>query len=81
MAMFGGSGYLLGPVVGALALYLGNELVLQRLAPSAHLWLYGGAVVLVILALPHGILGWIEARLGCMPRRAPAPEGGRHAAV
>ena len=64
MAMFGGSGYLLGPVLGAMLLYLGNELVLQRLAPGAHLLLYGGAVVLVILALPHGILGWIEARVG-----------------
>lgn len=64
MAMFGGSGYLLGPVLGAMVLYLGNELVLQHLAPGAHLLLYGGAVVLVILALPHGILGWIEARVG-----------------
>jgi branched-chain amino acid transport system permease protein len=81
MAMFGGSGYLLGPVLGAMALYLGNELVLQRLAPSAHLWLYGGAVVLVILALPHGILGWIEARIGRMPPRTAGPEEGRHAAV
>jgi len=64
MAMFGGSGYLLGPPLGAVVLYLGNELVFQRLAPGGQLWLYGGAVVLVILALPHGILGWIEARVG-----------------
>jgi branched-chain amino acid transport system permease protein len=69
MAMFGGSGYLLGPVLGAVVLYLGNELVLQRLAPGAHLFLYGGAVILVILALPNGILGWIEARDG-RPRAA-----------
>jgi branched-chain amino acid transport system substrate-binding protein len=45
-------------------LYLGNELVFQRLAPGGQLWLYGGAVILVILALPHGILGRIEARVG-----------------
>jgi branched-chain amino acid transport system permease protein len=64
MAMFGGSGYLLGPVLGAVVLYLGNELVLQRLAPGAHLLLYGGAVILVILALPNGILGWIDTRVG-----------------
>lgn len=64
MAMFGGSGYLLGPVLGASSLYLLDELILQRLLPGTHLWLYGGAVVLVILALPHGLLGWIETRLG-----------------
>jgi branched-chain amino acid transport system permease protein len=64
MALFGGSGYLLGPAMGALVLYLGNELVFQRLAPGGHLWLYGGAVILVILGLPEGILGWLEARAG-----------------
>jgi branched-chain amino acid transport system permease protein len=63
MAMFGGSRYLLGPVLGAVILYFGNELIFQRLAPGGHLWLYGGAVILVILALPHGILGWVEALL------------------
>lgn len=63
MAMFGGSRYLLGPVLGAVVLYLGNELIFQRLAPGGHLWLYGGAVILVVLALPNGILGWVEARL------------------
>jgi branched-chain amino acid transport system permease protein len=64
MAMFGGSGYLLGPALGAAVLYLTNELLFQRLAPGGHLWLYGAAVMLVILALPNGILGWIEARTG-----------------
>jgi branched-chain amino acid transport system permease protein len=64
MAMFGGSGYLLGPVLGAVLLYLVNELIFQRLAPGGHLWLYGGAMIVVILALPRGILGWIEALTG-----------------
>jgi branched-chain amino acid transport system permease protein len=64
MAMFGGSAYLLGPSLGALVLYLGNELVFQRLAPGGHLWVYGGAVMLVILALPNGLLGWVETRMG-----------------
>lgn len=70
MAMFGGSAYLLGPPLGALVLYLGNELVFQRVAPGGHLWLYGCTVILVILALPNGLLGWIEAH-----------RGGRRAAV
>lgn len=69
MAMFGGSGYLLGPALGAVSLYLGNELIFQRLAPGGHLWLYGGAVILVILGLPNGILGWLEAQAG--GRRGP----------
>jgi len=59
MAMFGGTGTLLGPVVGAAVLYLANELVFQGLAPGAHLWLYGAAIVLVMVALPRGILGWL----------------------
>ncbi len=69
MAMFGGSGYLLGPALGAVVLYLANELIFQPLAPGGHLWLYGGAVILVILALPGGILGWVESRVG--RRRGP----------
>ncbi len=63
MAMFGGSGYLLGPALGAVVLYLSNELIFQPLAPGGHLWLYGGAVILVVLALPDGILGWVESRV------------------
>lgn len=63
MAMFGGTGTLLGPVAGAAVLYLANELVFHRLAPGAHLWLYGAAIVVVVVALPRGIFGWLEARL------------------
>jgi ABC-type branched-subunit amino acid transport system permease subunit len=50
-------------VVGAAFLYLANELVLQRVAPGAHLWLYGAAIVLVMVALPRGILGWLLRRV------------------
>ena len=64
MAIFGGSEYLLGPILGAVTLYLGNELIFQHLAPGGNLWVYGGAVVLAILCLPRGILGWIEDRGG-----------------
>jgi len=63
MAMFGGTGTLLGPVVGAAILYLANELAVQRLAPGAHLWLYGAAIVLVMVTLPRGILGWLGGRM------------------
>jgi branched-chain amino acid transport system permease protein len=63
MAMFGGTGTLLGPVAGAAFLYLANELVFHRFAPGAHLWFYGAAVVLVVVALPRGIVGWLERRM------------------
>ncbi len=69
MAMFGGSRVLVGPAFGAAVLYLANELIFQRLAPGGHLWLYGGAVILIILFLPDGLLGWIETRAG--GRRGP----------
>jgi len=63
MTMFGGADYLAGPLLGAGFLYLGNELILQRLVPVGHLWLYGATLVVVVLLLPDGILGWIHVRM------------------
>jgi branched-chain amino acid transport system permease protein len=73
MAMFGGMGNLVGPVIGAaLFTYIGDELITQF--PDLYMLIFGVLLILVILFMPNGILGlaqqaWRKIRGG---RRAPA---------
>jgi branched-chain amino acid transport system ATP-binding protein len=68
MALFGGTGTLLGPFVGA------GVFIWMRDFLSKHLeyWevFVGGAFVLIVLFLPEGIVGTLQRLLG---RRRPAP--------
>lgn len=57
MAMFGGMHHPLGPVVGALALYLLNELLLQPFLPWLHQVPYAVGILFVLFFLPQGIVG------------------------
>jgi branched-chain amino acid transport system permease protein len=74
MALFGGMGHLVGPVIGAaIFTYLG-ELLLTRF-PDLYMLIFGVVLILAILFLPNGILGliqqlWRKIRGGA---RAPAP--------
>lgn len=63
MSMFGGRLSLLGPVIGALILFLINELILHPLFPTAHEIFYGIAILAVILFMPNGIIGWIKEKV------------------
>ncbi|MEM2925367.1 MAG: branched-chain amino acid ABC transporter permease [Methanocellales archaeon] len=63
MSMFGGRLSLLGPVFGALILFLANELILHPLFPAAHEIFYGIAILIVILFMPNGIIGWIKEKI------------------
>ena len=73
MAMFGGMGNLLGPVLGAaLFTYIG-EFLLTRV-PDAYMLIFGMVLIIAILFMPNGVLGlgqdlWRRIRGG---RRAPA---------
>jgi branched-chain amino acid transport system permease protein len=73
MAMFGGMGNLVGPVIGAaLFTYIGDELITRF--PDLYMLIFGVLLVLVILFMPNGVLGlaqqaWRKIRGG---RRAPA---------
>ena len=73
MAMFGGMGNLVGPVIGAaLFTYIGDELITQF--PDLYMLIFGVLLILVILFMPNGVLGlaqqaWRKIRGG---RRAPA---------
>ncbi|GLX70927.1 branched-chain amino acid ABC transporter ATP-binding protein/permease [Paenibacillus glycanilyticus] len=65
IVILGGSGTLLGPVIGAIILvFLPELLEMEKLRMA----LYGGIMFAVLYFLPKGIMGtlndWLEARLG-----------------
>ncbi len=62
MSMFGGMLTVIGPVLGATILYLTNELIFHPISTTAHELMYGLAIVIVILFMPRGIVGWLEER-------------------
>jgi branched-chain amino acid transport system permease protein len=74
MALFGGMGHLIGPVIGAaIFTYLGEYLVTRF--QDLYMLIFGAVLVLAILFLPNGIIGivqyvWARIRGGA---RAPAP--------
>jgi branched-chain amino acid transport system permease protein len=61
-AIIGGIGTVLGPVLGAVVLVLISEGLRASIA-QAHLLVYGVLVILVILVMPDGFLGFIAQRL------------------
>lgn len=58
MSLFGGLSRISGPAIGALALYLTDQLVFQPLFPSSHQMFYGAVLVIVLLLMPRGLVGW-----------------------
>ncbi|GIX46897.1 MAG: branched-chain amino acid ABC transporter permease [Candidatus Tectimicrobiota bacterium] len=68
MTIFGGRGTVWGPVIGAVTLYLVSEAVWVRF-PFLHLVLFGLVIMIVVLFMPRGVLGWIATR---RPRLVPA---------
>jgi branched-chain amino acid transport system permease protein len=62
IAMLGGAGTLLGPIVGAVLLLSAAEIFKTQFQES-HLLIYGVLIVLVVLFLPEGIVGSLEQRL------------------
>lgn len=73
MALFGGMGNLVGPVVGAAVFTYLGELLLTRF-PDLYMLIFGVVLILAIVFMPRGIVGlaeqvWVKIRGG---RRAPA---------
>ncbi len=60
VAMLGGAGTILGPIVGSLVLESASEL-LKNIFQEAHLLIYGILLVVVVLFLPEGIVGSLQA--------------------
>lgn len=62
IAIIGGIGTVAGPVLGAVILVLISE-ALRTTVAQAHLLVYGILVIVVILLMPDGFLGYIFQRL------------------
>jgi branched-chain amino acid transport system permease protein len=61
MALFGGKGTIWGPVLGAVTLFVFQELVWTRFL-YLHQILFGAIIVFVVLLMPRGILGVLQER-------------------
>ncbi len=61
MALFGGQGTIWGPVLGAVALFVFQEMVWARFL-YLHEFFFGAIIVVVVLLLPKGILGVLQER-------------------
>lgn len=61
MCLFGGKGTVFGPVLGAVLLFVFQELVWTRFL-YVHQVLFGAIIVTVVLFMPKGILGVLQER-------------------
>ncbi len=71
MVALGGAGTVIGPVIGSAVINLLPELL--RMADELRLVIYGVTLIVVVLALPGGIVGTIQRRLRMrrsIPQRA-----------
>jgi branched-chain amino acid transport system permease protein len=71
VAMLGGAGTLLGPLVGSITLESASE-IFKTYFQEAHLLIYGLLIILVVLFLPEGIVGAISRKLAVF-KKAPIP--------
>ncbi|WP_448592876.1 branched-chain amino acid ABC transporter permease [Thermoflexus hugenholtzii] len=69
MVMLGGQGTVWGPILGA-ALYerLRGYLLTSPLFKNLHLALAGAFLLLIILFIPAGLIGWLRARFPALRR-------------
>jgi branched-chain amino acid transport system permease protein len=68
VAMLGGAGTVLGPIVGSVVLETASE-IFKNTFKEAHQLIFGVLLVVVVLFLPGGIMGTIAGFL----RRSEAP--------
>ena len=61
MVLFGGKGTVWGPVMGAVALFVIQELVWAHY-PYVHPLLFGAIIVAVVLLMPRGVLGLLQLK-------------------
>jgi branched-chain amino acid transport system permease protein len=61
MALFGGKGTVWGPVLGAVVLFVSQEIVWARF-PYVHQLLFGAIIAAVVLLMPRGVLGLLQQR-------------------
>ena len=57
----GGRGTLLGAILGAVFINYAKSLISEAL-PASWMFIQGGLFILVVTALPEGVLGWIQGK-------------------
>ena len=67
-AVFGGYRSVLGPIFGAVVIYLFDQLVAKSLIPVGHQILLGLVLAVMVLLAPNGLSG-LAARLGFKSRK------------
>ena len=55
----GGRGTLVGAILGAVSITYAKSLVSEAL-PQSWLFIQGGLFILVVTALPEGVIGWFR---------------------
>jgi branched-chain amino acid transport system permease protein len=71
MALLGGGDDARGPLMGVLFLAILSEL-LWATAPLAYMIILGTILVVFVLVLPNGIMGWVDRRRPARARRRAA---------
>jgi branched-chain amino acid transport system permease protein len=59
--LFGGKGTVWGPVLGAVVLFVFQELVWARFI-YLHQLFFGAIIIAVVLLMPRGVLGLLQIR-------------------
>lgn len=72
MALLGGGDNARGPLLGVVFLALLSEL-LWATAPIAYMIILGSILVVFVLVLPNGLMGWIQHRRRAAAPRQPGP--------
>jgi len=69
MVMLGGNGTVLGPVLGAVTYErLRGFLLTSPLFKNLHLAFAGLALLLIVLFVPAGVVGWLRSRFPVLRR-------------
>jgi branched-chain amino acid transport system permease protein len=61
-AIFGGYRTISGPVIGALVVYLADQLVFKAVMPTGHQLVLGVLLVLMIVLRPSGLMSFLKKR-------------------
>jgi branched-chain amino acid transport system permease protein len=74
VAVLGGMGNLWGPPVGAIIVVVLSEILRANLG-EAHLLVYAALIIVIVIFLPEGLVGWLASRFArrSARRRVAAP--------
>ena len=59
-AIFGGYRTITGPLIGAVVVYLVDQLFIKNIMPTGHQMILGVVLVVMIIASPDGLLGLLR---------------------